>query len=314
MTDLVIGGAGFVGATLVRRLQEQGRAVVVIDNLVRGRKEFLPGGVEFEFLDASDAVALTDVTRRWHERSAIAMVWHLAANSDIPAGIKDPAVDLKDTFLTTHALLVAMRDIGIRRLAFASSSAVYGEHSVPLHEDFGPLRPISNYGAMKLASEGAISAAIGPVLDQALIYRFPNVVGVPATHGVIVDFIRKLRLGPGQLSVLGDGSQQKPYLHVSELVDAMLFAADRSTSPWGCFNVGPEDDGVTVRFIAEETVRQVSPGARILYGTGDRGWVGDVPRFQYDTRRLGDLGWRPKLLSADAVKRAISEIAAEATL
>lgn len=311
MTDLVVGGAGFIGATLVARLLERGKTVVVVDNLVRGRREFVPAGVAFERLDASEPRALTDAMRRWHQQSAISMIWHLAANSDIPAGIEDPGIDLKDTFLTTHAVLTAASAIGVRRLAFASSSAVYGEHAAPLHEDFGPMRPISYYGAMKLASEAAISAAIGPMLDQALVFRFPNVVGVPATHGVIVDFIKKLKATPNELSVLGNGSQQKPYLHVTELVEAMLFAADRAVDPWACFNVGAEDDGVTVRFIAEETARVASRGARIVYGTGDRGWVGDVPRFQYDTRRLARLGWRPKLSSADAVKRAIAEIVAQ---
>ena len=136
-------------------------------------------------------------------------------------------------------------------------------------------------------------------------------VGVPATHGAIYDFVRKLRATPGELEVLGDGTQQKGYLHVDDLVDAMLFIHARAEERLACYNIAAEDDGVTVRFIAEQVVEAVAPGARIAYGRGNRGWVGDVPGFSYSVARLAQLGWRPKLGSAQAVCKAVAQVAAQ---
>jgi UDP-glucose 4-epimerase len=171
------------------------------------------------------------------------------------------------------------------------------------------LLPISNYGAMKLASEAAASAAGESFLKQVVLLRFPNVVGTPATHGVILDFIRRLREEPHLLRVLGDGTQRKPYLHVAELVEALRFADIHAGPGVSTFNIGPADEGVTVRWIAEQTVARVSPGAGLLFEEGSRGWVGDVPRFRYSIERLRALGWAPKLSSAEAILRAIDDIA-----
>ena len=164
---------------------------------------------------------------------------------------------------------------------------------------------------MKLASEAQASAAAEAFLDQVVIYRFPNVVGAPATHGVILDFIRKLKADPQVLHVLGDGTQQKPYMHVGELIDAMLTARDKAEPGVSAYNIGPIDAGVTVRWIAEQVVARVSPGARIEFGRGSKGWVGDVSRFRYSTSRIQALGWRPAFGSQDALTRAIDEIAAQ---
>jgi UDP-glucose 4-epimerase len=237
-------------------------------------------------------------------------VWHMAANSDIPAGVHDANVDFKDTFLTTFRVLAWMRKNSVPRLAFASTSAVYGLRDEPITEDSGPMLPISNYGAMKLASEACISAAAEAWLGRADIFRFPNVIGSRATHGALFDFVRRLRQNPAQLEVLGDGTQQKPYLHVANLVEAMLFIADHAKEKVNYFNVGPEDN-VSVRAMAEEVVSQAAPGAEIIYGTDSRGWVGDVPKFRYSTAKLRDLGWGAQMTSPEAVKLAVSEIVAE---
>jgi UDP-glucose 4-epimerase len=189
---------------------------------------------------------------------------------------------------------------------------VYGDHGdTELHEGIGPLLPISNYGAMKLASEAQASAAAESFLERVHLFRFPNVVGVPATHGVLLDFVRKLQRTPSTLDVLGDGTQQKAYLHVSDLVGAMLHvrALAPQTAKVVPINIGPVDAGVQVRWIAEQVVARVAPSAAIRYGTGNKGWVGDVPRFRYSTRALADMGWVPTLDSAHAVARAIDEIA-----
>ena len=238
-------------------------------------------------------------------------VWHMVANSDIGAGVADPNVDLKDTFLSTFNVLVAMRDAGIRKLAFASTSAVYGMHDRVLEENIGPLFPISNYGAMKLASEALISAAVESYLERAWIFRFPNVIGPRATHGIIFDLLTKLSRKPVDLEVLGDGTQQKPYLHVSELVEAMLWIYEHASDALNWFNIGPPDEGATVKEIAEAVQRQAAPATPIRFTGGNKGWVGDVPKFRYSIEKLKRLGWSPQLTSGQAVKRAVSEIHAE---
>lgn len=313
---LVTGAAGFVGSHLIDRLLASGNAVTGFDNFTRGTRANLrveARGREFRFaeVDVADLPALRDAAREAHARKPIDALWHLAANSDILAGVADPGIDLRDTFLTTHASLAIARELGIREFAFPSTSAIYGEHDVALSEDMGPLRPISSYGAMKLASEAAISAAVESHLHRAHVFRFPNVVGPRATHGVIYDFLGKLKRDAGDLEVLGDGSQQKPYLHVSELIDAMLFIADRSPAKLSCHNIGAEDDGATVRFIAESVIRRAAPSRGIRYTGGRQGWVGDVPKFRYSLDRLRTLGWRPRLTSEQAVLRAVDEIHAE---
>jgi UDP-glucose 4-epimerase len=311
-SSLVTGAAGFIGSHLVDRLLALGHRVVGVDNLTLGRRanlaEALRNG-QFTFceLDVNDAEACLAFLRKDAGRGPIETVWHMAANSDIQAGGADPDLDFRLTFLTTHNVLKMMQALNIPQLVFASSSAIYGDHDGVLKEDTGPLLPVSNYGAMKLASEGSITAALERFLQRVWICRFPNVIGSRATHGVIFDLLKKLRANPAELEVLGDGAQEKPYLHVSELVDAMLFLFERSRERLNYYNIAPENGATTVRFIAEAIVRAAAPGARIRYTGGARGWVGDVPKFRYSTAKLKSLGWSPKLSSNQAVELAIRE-------
>jgi UDP-glucose 4-epimerase len=314
MLHLVTGGAGFVGINLIDRLLTRGHRVIDVDNCTRGRLADLQrftARPDFHFIavDCADLSAFRNALASVISRGEIGEVWHLAANSDIAAGIADPTIDCRDTFMTTFNTLMIMRELEAAVLRFSSSSAIYGDHGhAEIREDTAVFRPISNYGAMKLASEAQISAAVEAFLERADIFRFPNVVGTPATHGVIYDLVRKLRATPDRLDVLGDGTQQKPYMHVEELLDAMLFIAGHATSRFNEFNIGPRGEGVTVRFIAETVRDAVSPRAEIRFGKGDRGWLGDVPKFRYSTKRLDELGWRPKLDSAEAVRRAVHGI------
>jgi len=315
MAIVVTGAAGLIGVNLVARLLAAGDQVIGLDNLCRGTRANLVEVSEdplftFQQVDLDDLSTYREVLTRCHAESPIDEIWHLAANSDIPAGVNDPSVDLRDTFTTTYNTLVLMAELGIGTLAFASSSAVYSDlGDRALTEDIGPLLPISNYGAMKLASEAAISAAAESFLKKAFLFRFPNVVGVPATHGVVLDFVRKLQAKPDQLDVLGNGTQQKSYLHVDELVDGMLFIREHAHDRLNYYNIGTDDAGINVRRIAEQVVASVSPSASLSFGTSDRGWVGDVPRFRYSIAKLEQLGWHPRLSSDEAMAKAIDEIA-----
>lgn len=312
---LVTGGAGFIAVELITRLLARNEAVFAVDNLSRGSTDHVDRWRDnplfhFAALDCADLEAFLAAATARHAETPITDIWHLAANSDIPAGVADPGIDLKDTFMTTFNTLKVMKALDVPALHFASSSAIYGDlGDIAIHEDIGPLEPISNYGAMKLASEAQIRAAAEAFLNTANIFRFPNVIGVPATHGVILDFARKLAKTPERLEVLGNGTQRKPYLHASDLVDAMLFIADKAADRYNVFNIGPEDTGVTVRFIAETVRDRISPQAEIAYGDGNRGWVGDVPKFSYSVDRLKTFGWRPGFSSREAIIRAVDQIA-----
>ena len=306
MKILIVGGAGFIGSVLVKKLYKD-HEIIIIDKLSLGCADYVDfSDVRLHDIDVNNidqAIEVLGINPRIDE------VWHLAANSDIPAGVEDINVDLDDTFMSTVSTLKIMKEIKCKKLYFASSSAVYGFNKNRLHEDIGPLLPISNYGAMKLSSEALISASLESYLDKVCIYRFPNVVGVPATHGVILDFVKKLKKDMSLLEVLGNGTQQKTYLHVSELVEAMLFINNNTVNGMNYYNIGAMDDGVFVKQIAEEVIKVVSPSAAINYQKSDRGWVGDVPRFYYSVDKLKSLGWSPKMSSLEAIQRAVSEIA-----
>jgi UDP-glucose 4-epimerase len=310
--SLITGAAGFIGSHLVDKLLASGHRVFGVDNMVLGKQANLGEALKstnftFEELDVNDLKSFRAFLASVTKIGPIATVWHMAANSDIQAGAANPDIDLERTFLTTYNTLKLMREFGALKLVFASTSAIYGELGGALTEKSGPLHPISNYGAMKLASEGVITAALELFLKQAWIYRFPNVVGSRATHGAIYDFLKKLKKNPAELEVLGDGSQEKPYLHVSELIDAMLFLFQNQQNKLNVFSIAPDSSASTVRFMAETTVRLAAPGAKIRYTGGSKGWVGDVSKFQYSIEKLKSAGWKPRLTSNEAVELAIRE-------
>jgi UDP-glucose 4-epimerase len=318
MKLLITGAAGFIGSHLVDRLLAEGHSIVGIDNLSLGTRKHLSHVIDnphFRFIEAdlNQPEGYREEVLNEARAEQFDTIWHLAANSDISAGVADPDIDLRDTFMTTFNVLKLAKALKVTKLAFASTSAVYGDRPTLLTEDSGPMLPISNYGAMKLASEAIIRAAVESGLPRAWVFRFPNVIGSRATHGALYDFIKKLRKDPTQLPVLGDGTQQKPYLHVSELVDAMHFIWTKTAERFNYFNIGPIGEGTRVKFIAETAVRLNAPAAKLVYGTGNRGWVGDVPKFDYSVEKLSKQGWSPQLNSDQAVVRTLVELTAEIT-
>ena len=234
-------------------------------------------------------------------------VFHMAANSDIKASAKKPEVEYQRTYTTTYQVLSCMRECGVKNLFFASTSAVYGDkRDVELDELTSNLMPISYYGAAKLGSEALISAFSYMNDMCSLIFRFPNVIGPHLTHGVIYDFVHRLKENPNELTILGDGQQTKPYIYVSDLVEAIVKFRN---SPPGVtlYNLGVEGSTQVTR-IAEIIVEEMGRKNVVFnYTGGESGWKGDVPRFQYNLSKIHEAGWRAKLNSDEAVRRTVRE-------
>lgn len=307
MKILVTGGAGFIGSHLDDALIAIGHRLTIVDNLILGRKEnieHLIGNPNFRFIEA-DLLDMPKMREIFAE-GKFDMVYHLAANSDIKKGGKDPMVDYDLTFNTTYNVLQLLEEFEIKKFFFASTSAIYGETYDVLNEDYGPLKPVSNYGAGKLASEAFISAFSSTYGIQTWITRFPNVVGERFTHGVIYDFIKKLRNNPEELEVLGNGEQCKPYVYVKDLVEAILYVIDHASEKYNVYMIG-SDSRTKVKEIAAMVIEEMGLNARIRYTGGDRGWVGDVPEFRYDLTKINNLGWTAPHNSNESVRLAIQK-------
>jgi len=306
----VTGGCGFIGSHVVDRLITGG-SVVVYDNLSSGKKEFVAGHTRkknFKFVKADllDKAALIKAMR------GADVVFHMAANPEIRIGETSPEVDFKQGVVVTYNVLEAMRHLGVKKIVFASSSTVLGELTVrPTPEDYAPMKPISIYGASKLACEGFISAYCHMFGMQAWIFRFANIVGKRGTHGILVDFLRKLEKDKKSLEVLGDGRQRKSYLLVEDVADGMVFAFRRAKDSVNIFNLGTEDD-IQISKIARIVLKKLGLAKiKIRYTGGRRGWQGDVPLMLLDTARMKKLGWRVRYGSQFAVEKAVDALIQE---
>jgi UDP-glucose 4-epimerase len=311
---LVTGAAGFIASNLIPRLLARGDEVIGIDNFFLGKREYLPEHERFVFVE-QDLLDLETLVRVFTEARPD-RVWHLAANSDISFGTKYTDFDLKGGTLVTYNVLEAMRAAGTKEIVFSSSGAVYGEPTVmPTPEDYGPILPISLYAASKVACETLISAFVHNYDLRAWIFRFGNIVGPNPTHGVMYDFVRRLQQDPSRLEVLGNGTQAKPYVHVEDCLEGIEFGIAHAHDDVNCSNLAVEDQ-TSVREIAEWTIEAMGidrASIEVIYGEGPRGWKGDVAQVQLDTRRMTDLGWKPRMSSAEATRRAIAEIVAQLT-
>jgi UDP-glucose 4-epimerase len=303
--QFVTGGAGFIGSHLVDALLARGDEVVVYDNLSNGKPEFLAqhqGNPRYRFVHA-DVLDTADLALAM---KGAEMVWHVAADPDVRTSGLRAEVHVNQNVIATLRVLEAMRVSGVKRIAFTSTSTVYGEATViPTPEDYAPLAPISLYGASKLGSESLISAFCHTFDLQGLSFRFANIVGPRSTHGVTYDFYHKLRKDPTRLEVLGDGRQRKSYCHVSDCVSGMLHAADRFPARYDVYNVG-SDDAIDVFELAQtaldawglKDVKVVATGGV----EGGRGWKGDVKRMGLSNEKIRKLGWTPAHGSASAVR------------
>jgi UDP-glucose 4-epimerase len=312
-----VGGAGFIGGHFVDRLMPAGNVahVTVYDNFTSGREWHLErhlGSTKLRVVrgDASDLRTLSDAMRD-HD-----VVIHLASNPDIARAATEPAIDFDQGTYLTHNVVEAMRMTGAAQILYASGSGVYGDLGErEVHEDHGPLVPISTYGASKLAGEALISAYSHMFGVRGCVYRFANVVGERQTHGVGFDFMRQLGEQPKRLRILGDGTQSKSYIHVSDVLDAVLLAASApGADRFRTYNVGT-GDYITVREIAELAVEVMGltvGGTKFEFTGGDRGWAGDVPIVRLDTSRIRSLGWRNKMTSREALKTSMQGMLTDA--
>ena len=307
----VVGGAGFIGSTLVGRLLAEERVdrVVVLDNLSSGSREMLGGSlgdsrVDLIVGDCGDP----EVSSRALE--GVDVVVHLASNPDIARAVTEPEIDFSSGTLLTNSVVEAARTQGVNTIVYASGSGVYGDlGDLEIPEDHGPLRPVSTYGASKLAGEALVCAYSHMFGLRGRAFRFANVVGPRQTHGVGYDFLNKLAGDPTRLEILGDGRQSKCYIAVADVLDAILGVIDEPEDlPYEVFNVSTED-ALSVDQIAAAACRAVGvdPDAVSLEHTGgQRGWNGDVPVVRLDTSRIRSRGWVPKRTSAAAMEWALA--------
>jgi UDP-glucose 4-epimerase len=310
MFDVVTGGAGFIGSHLVDALVARGDRVTVIDSLAAGSKNNIARHLEKNRVDLIVADLLSD---GWQEGFRGAdRIYHLAADPDVRQSALSPVGPVNNNILATFRVLEAMRSRHVPEIVFTSTSTVYGDATViPTPEEYAPLEPVSVYGASKLACEALVSAYCHSFSMRAWNFRFANIIGSRSGHGVITDFVMKLKDNPRELEILGDGKQIKSYLDVQECVDAMLFAVDHAVEKVNTLNIGSED-WIDVKTIADIVAGEMRcSGARYRFTGGERGWVGDVPRMQLSLSRIKALGWRPQRGSEESVRMAVKAILAE---
>lgn len=307
MFSVVTGGAGFIGSHLVDALVLKGEEVLVIDNLKAGRI----GNILPHLQDGSARLVQADLTAGgWQDAcEGASRIYHIAADPDVRESAIAPEAQIANNVLATARVLETMRRFDIPSLVFTSTSTVYGEAQViPTPEDYSPMEPVSVYGATKLAAEALISAYCHSFGLTACVFRFANIIGARASHGVCRDFIEKLRKDPHELEILGDGRQTKSYLEVHACVEAMLFAAGKSGRRYDVFNIGSED-WIDVRSIADIVAEEMGlENVKYRFTGGERGWVGDVPRMLLSIEKIKSLGWKPPVGSRESVRMAVKAL------
>lgn len=314
---IITGGAGFIGSHILDYLirNELVDEVIVIDNLSSGNVQNIAEHINKKYLifEKADLKFIDEKWAAYFKNTDI--VIHMAANPEVRISVTDPRIHFNENLVTTFNVLEACRRNDVRALIFASSSTVYGDAKmIPTPENYQPLEPISVYGAVKLAAEQLCITYSKLYGVKSIIIRYANIIGPRSSHGVIVDFMNKLRQNPNELEILGDGTQKKSYLHVYDAVDATLFLALKvlpTTSDYDIYNVG-NDDWITVREIADIVVEEMGlKDVRYIFkpATADgRGWPGDVKFMLLDISKLKSRGWKPSMNSYTAVRKTVRQL------
>jgi len=308
LNHLILGAAGFVGSNLAKRLTMDvfTDKIILYDNFSVGKYWRIKDLVEYNhnvrlfFADIENEEILSSAMQ------GIDIVWLLAANADISASVENPGIDFYKGTLLTQLTLEAMRIAKVKKIFFSSGAGVYGNLDLfAPDENYGPLIPISPYGANKLASEALISAYSHMFDITARVFRFANVVGGMQTHGVGFNFIQKLRNNPKELEILGDGTQSKSYTHINDILNAIFLVDQKSDKIFDVFNISNESY-ITVKEIADIVVQEMGiKFVRFSYTGGNVGWAGDVNRIRFDASKLKRFGWIPLYNSKKAIELSV---------
>jgi UDP-glucose 4-epimerase len=312
MKIFIAGGAGFIGSHMTaHQLSRPGTEVVVYDNFLSGKRWHLEPHLDNPRLkiitgDMKDLPTLTEAIK------GCELVYHYASNPDIAKAMTEPPIDFWEGTYLTQNLLEAMRVNDVKEIVYASGSGVYGDvGSLAVTEDHTPMLPISTYGASKLACEVLIHSYVHMFDIKAHAFRFANVVGGRQTHGVAYDFIRRLRQDPSTLTILGDGSQSKSYIHVDDIVAGLEYFRARDTAPYSYYHLATPDY-LTVREIADLVIEEMGlKGVQYAFTGGDRGWKGDVPVVRFDLSKVHGLGWKAQRNTREAMRAAIRSMLAQ---
>ena len=313
MNYVVVGGAGFIGSHLVRTLlaDEKGGRVVIYDNFSSGQMRHLEG------VETSPSLSIMhdDIKNNKSLESAMQgadVVYHFASNPDISKAVTQPDIDFWEGTCLTNNVIEAMRKNGVKKLIYASGSGVYGEMGdAPLHEDHAPMLPISTYGASKLACEALICSYCAMFGMTASAFRFANVVGPHQTHGVGYDFVRRLTQDPRTLSILGDGTQSKSYIYVTDVIRAIRLLEKKAPAGFSYYNVGTLD-AITVTEIADIVCGELGLKDVVYkYAGGSRGWKGDVPVVRLNSDKIRSLGWTNEYSAREAIVRSVRSLRSE---
>ncbi|MDC0954452.1 NAD-dependent epimerase/dehydratase family protein [Pelagibacteraceae bacterium] len=303
--DILLGSSGFIAQQFINRYENRNKFFICLDK----KRVKYPSNSRFFKLNINNIIKLKKILKKTSNFYNFNTIWHFAANSDISKSNQDINIDLKDTFNTTLNVLIAIQDLKLRvkKINFSSSSAIYGEGENILMESKVDLKTISHYGSMKLSSEAILSSFCFLHKIKCKIFRFSNIIGPRMTHGLIFDLRNKIKKNRTKLAVLGNGTQTKQYLHIDDLITAMLLVQNKDSSNFNIYNISAGDSGISVKKIVNLFIKINNISPKIIFGKTNFGWLGDVPKFRFNVNKIKKLGWKPKMNSVLAIKKTIQQ-------
>jgi len=296
---IVTGGAGFIGANIVRDLSRRGFKVHVFDNLSTGNiKNLSLNEVVFHNIDLKTNYKI------WPKIEA-SCIYHLAANADVRGGLIDHDIDLNENLLVTKNVCDFALANSINNLIFASSATVYGEPDLfPTPENY-VLKQTSLYGASKLSCEAFIQAYSNYGYFKSTIFRFVSWIGNGYSHGVIYDFVKKLLIDSSKLEILGNGKQMKSYLDVMDGVNGVINISALHNETCSIFNLG-HIQTINVIDLADIVCDEMGlKKVKYEFSGGSRGWIGDSPLVNLDTKKAQSYGWFPKISIQQSIRDTV---------